>query len=110
MAPSASATYADVTGRIAQRTVGLLPVRGNGHGLMPLDGSKSDNMWQGMLPLDSLPNETNPTNHYLAAANTTTATHVSADNAPGYRTNRLHQVLMPARNQIPTGKSHHHHK
>ena len=93
VAPSATATYADVTGRVAQRTLGLLPVRGAGVGLVPLPAGPS-NAWRGMIPMTDLPREESA--EYVAAANTplpNTDHLVSADNATGYRTDRIGQML-----------------
>ncbi len=98
VAPSATATYADITGRVAQRTVGLLPQRGSGAGLLPLSSSDPGNSsasWTGMLDMSGLPAKTT-TQTYVAAANrpfTDSGMLISADNAPGYRVRRIHQLL-----------------
>ena len=95
-APSANITYADRYGRIAFRTIGLLPKRGTGNGLMPLDGSVSANGWLGYVVDDELPRLLDPEYGYVAAANARVHDGeplVSADNAPGYRMRRLHDVL-----------------
>ena len=93
VAPSATATYADVTGRVAQRTIGLLPKRNTGAGRQP--HSAITHRWTGMLDMTQLPQHETRTG-YVAAANrpfTTDDQLISADNAPGYRIHQIHQVL-----------------
>ncbi len=95
-APSLNVTYGDRDQRIAFRTIGLLPVRGAGNGLLPLDGSVSANGWQGYVPDKELPSILDPQYGYVAAANARVHDGlplVSADNAPGYRLRRLHDLL-----------------
>lgn len=97
-APSANITYADADGRIAFRTVGRLPLRGNGAGLAPLRGDDPANAWRGVVPVADLPSLLDPPQGFVAAANArvTDAAHpvlVSADNATGYRIARIRDVL-----------------
>ena len=101
-APSANVTYADVAGNIVFRTVGLLPIRGKGAGLVPLAADEPDSGWLGLLPLGkragtlNLPRAENPEAGYLVRANARVLPEpplVSADNAPGYRQARLEELL-----------------
>jgi len=97
-APSANLTYADVSGRVAVRSVGLLPVRGRGEGLLPLDGRDPANAWQGFVPMAELPRQVDPPLGFVAAANARVTPPgdrplVSAENAPGYRMTRIVRVL-----------------
>ncbi len=97
-APSLNATFADIDGNIGFRTLGLIPIRGAGEGLLPLDGSDPANRWQGFVPPDELPAAQNPEQGFLAAANARVTAPgqgplVSADNAPGYRMRRIKEVL-----------------
>lgn len=96
-APSSNVTYADRDGNIGFRTIGLLPLRARGDGLVPLPGAAPDNGWSGFLPAGMLPRRLNPPSGYLAAANAQVAPAgqvlVSADNAPGYRMRRLRAAL-----------------
>ena len=95
-APSANVTYADVDGRIVFRTVGLLPVRSEGNGLVPLAGAG----WKGFVSPEDLPMQVNPSKGFVAAANARVHAGtplVSADNAPGYRMRRLLARLTEAR-------------
>ncbi|NJN53046.1 MAG: penicillin acylase family protein, partial [Gammaproteobacteria bacterium] len=97
-APSTQVTYADVSGRIASRTVGVLPQRGKGTGLVPLRGEDPDSAWIGLLPTSALPRSIDPAVGFIAAANARLTPSegfplVSDDNAPGYRMRRITQVL-----------------
>ncbi len=95
-APSANVAYADRSGRIASRTIGLLPERGNGDGLLPLAGNDSANQWTGYIPDEELPSLVDPEIGYVAAANARVHAGdplVSAENAAGYRMRRLHSML-----------------
>ncbi|GLP97782.1 penicillin acylase family protein [Paraferrimonas sedimenticola] len=99
--PTLNATYADVHGNIGFRTAGILPVRGSGEGLAPLDGALSKNAWQGLVPATEMPRLLNPESGYIAAANARVnpkdfGVLVSADNAAPYRIERLQQVLSAA--------------
>jgi penicillin amidase len=95
-APSANVTYADRDGHVMFRTIGLIPRRGAGRGLVPLAGNLSKNQWQGMVATKELPRLLDPAIGYVAAANARVHAGpplVSADNAAGYRMRRLHAVL-----------------
>ncbi len=76
----------------------MIPRRGRGDGLLPLDGSDPANRWQGMVPAAQMPAVSNPPEGFLAAANARVnpageGPLVSADNAPPYRIARIRQVL-----------------
>ena len=100
-APSANVTYADTEGNIAFRTLGLLPRRGQGDGLLPLAADDPDSAWLELMPLAltegrvNLPRSVNPESGYLIKANARVAEPplISADNAPGYRQARLEELL-----------------
>ncbi len=105
-APSANATYADAEGRIAFRSVGLLPVRGRGTGLLPQPGHEAEAGWRGFIPMAELPREIDPPKGFVAAANARVnppgaGPLVSADNAPGYRIGRIQEVLAGRRDHTP---------
>jgi penicillin amidase len=105
-APSANVTYADVEGHVAFRTVGLLPIRGRGEGLLPLPGAAADVAWRGMLPMSELPRRVDPFEGFVAAANARvnpcgSGPLISADNAPGYRIGRIQQVLAGSARHSP---------
>lgn len=94
--PSANITYADRAGHILFRSIGKIPLRGNGRGLYPLPGDKTANRWQGTVPVEDMPRSIDPGEGYVAAANARVHAGqplISADNAAGYRMARLRQVL-----------------
>ncbi len=97
-APTLNATYADIHGDIGFRTAGLIPQRGAGEGLYPLEGRDPANDWQGWVPVAQMPRRLNPPEGFLAAANARVnppgvGPLVSADNAAPYRIGRILQVL-----------------
>ena len=97
-APTLNASYADNEGNIGLRTVGLLPIRGVGKGLVPVDGSIPKNRWKGIVADKDMPRLFNPDSGFIAAANANqnapkSGVLISADNAPAYRFNRISQVL-----------------
>jgi penicillin amidase len=107
-APSANATYADVDGHVAFRTVGLLPIRGRGEGLFPQPGHEAGAAWRGMLPMSELPRIVDPSEGFVAAANARVnppgiGPLISADNAPGYRIGRIQRVLGASTAHTPEG-------
>ena len=95
-APTANITYADRDNRIAFRTIGVVPVRGSGRGLVPLAGDRAAHGWTGFVAAGELPALIDPEYGYVAAANARVHDGeplISADNAPGYRIQRLQNVL-----------------
>ena len=97
-APVLNATYADNLGNIGFRTAGILPQRGTGKGLVPVDGSKQSNRWQSLIKQSQMPTLFNPDSQHIAAANARVnaignGILVSADNAAPYRIQRIQDVL-----------------
>lgn len=97
-APTLNATIADIDGNIGFRTAGLIPLRGNGEGLLPLPGDDPANRWKGVVDSNELPEIINPEQGFVAAANARVNAEgdgplISADNAPGYRVRRIQSVL-----------------
>ena len=60
--------YADIEGNIGWQSAGRVPVRRNHDGLLPVPAS-GDYPWDGILPLDQMPGEFNPTRGWIASAN-----------------------------------------
>jgi penicillin amidase len=101
-APATNVTYADVDGHVAFRTIGRLPRRGRGDGLVPQRGDDPAAAWRGTVPAADLPMRVDPPAGFVAAANArvtapSDAVLVSADNAPGYRIRRIVDVLHEPR-------------
>ncbi len=96
-APVSNVTWADTAGNIGFRTIGLLPIRRSGHGLLPVTDD-GDMIWTGMVPTDEMPILFNPPDGFAAAANARVHDAewpylLSNDNAPGYRMRRIREVL-----------------
>ncbi len=68
-APAQNFVYADVDGNIAYHAAGVVPIRANGIGLVPMAGWTNDYEWIGTIPFDELPQVYNPTDGYIVTAN-----------------------------------------
>ena len=69
-APTQNMLVADRAGTIAIRSYGEYPVRPNGEeGSYVRDGRTRASDWTGMLPIDSMPQVTNPAQGYIVSAN-----------------------------------------
>jgi penicillin G amidase len=66
--PSVNHVCADVDGAIGWFTAGLVPIRRNWEGLLPVAGD-SRFEWAGFLEADQLPREINPSKGFFATAN-----------------------------------------
>lgn len=94
--------YADIDGNIAIRPTGRVPIRADGDGSLPNDGSKGKGEWTGFVPFNELPNSKNPDQHYLASANQIVAgpsysrNYLQNEYADGYRARRINEVLSQA--------------
>jgi penicillin amidase len=95
--PVSNVTWASRDGHIGWRTLGRLPLRGAGDGIVPLAAAPGT-AWQGFVPVDAMPAEIDPATGYVAAANARVNAPghgplVSADNAAPYRISRIQSVL-----------------
>ncbi len=100
--PAENFVYADVDGNIGYQAAGLVPIRNNWDGLLPVPGDTGEFEWKGFYGLDDLPHSFNPPEHFLATANNNTL-------PPGekrvfgygwdvpFRVERIRQVLRDAR-------------
>lgn len=68
VAISANWLVADKLGQIAYQQSGRAPRR-KGHGLVPLEAWKKENLWNGKIPSHELEHFKNPTEGYLSSAN-----------------------------------------
>jgi penicillin amidase len=90
--------YADASGNIAYIAAGLYPVRPRHNGTYPAPGSGGYE-WQGFVPLDELPQFTNPESHYIVTANNQVAAPerapyiISFSYGPPYRAERIVELL-----------------
>lgn len=67
--PSQNFVYADIEGNIAYQMPGLVPIRANGDGLVPVPGWTGEYEWEGWIPYEELPAILNPEWGYIATAN-----------------------------------------
>lgn len=96
--PSTNFNYADAEGNIAFRTVGLIPIRLQGTGVVISPGWDPAYGWDGFIPMEEMPELVNPPQEFIAAANALAAREdypylISVDNAPGYRMRRIVSFL-----------------
>lgn len=67
--PAQSFLYADVEGNIGYQAPGLIPIRRNGNGRLPVPGWTDEYEWEGYIPYEELPAVFNPEKGYIASAN-----------------------------------------
>jgi penicillin amidase len=91
--------WADTIGNIGWQTVGIIPIRKNFSGLVPVPGDGRYE-WQGYLPIKERPHQFNPAKGFLATANqNVTSEDYTHWDAVGYtwadpfRGNRINEVL-----------------
>ncbi|HSW36114.1 MAG TPA: penicillin acylase family protein, partial [Candidatus Limnocylindrales bacterium] len=69
LVPTQNFVYADREGNIGFRANGLIPIRRNGTGLLPVDGTTDRYEWEGYIPWDQLPTLYNPPEGIIVTAN-----------------------------------------
>jgi penicillin amidase len=67
--PSQNVLYADREGNIGYQLPGLIPIRKNGDGTLPVPGWVDDYEWVGFVPFEELPMLYNPKSGYIVTAN-----------------------------------------
>jgi penicillin G amidase len=67
--PGQNFVYADVDGNIGYQAAGMLPIRRNYDGDVPVDGASGDFEWDGYIPFDQLPVFYNPPRGWIVTAN-----------------------------------------
>ncbi len=68
-APGQNVVYADINGNIGYQATGKVPIRANGDGSLPEDGSTDRNEWTGYIPYEQMPSVFNPASGIIATAN-----------------------------------------
>lgn len=67
--PAQNFVYADTEGNIGYQTPGLIPIRADGDGLVPVPGWTGEYEWEGWIPYEELPALFNPEWGYIVTAN-----------------------------------------
>ena len=67
--PALNFVYADVDGHVGYQDAGLVPLRANGDGSIPVEGQDDRYSWRGYVPFDSLPHALDPPAGFVATAN-----------------------------------------
>ncbi|HKZ52930.1 MAG TPA: penicillin acylase family protein [Candidatus Acidoferrales bacterium] len=88
--PPQNVVYADAEGNIGYHAAGRVPLRRNGHGLMPVEGESTRFDWIDYVAFEHLPQAFNPPTAVLATANNRTV----PENYPYYITD---DWIAPAR-------------
>jgi len=99
--PTVNFVFADTGGNIGYALGARVPIRSGDHGNGPFAGWTGKNEWQGTVPGEELPSDVNPAAGFVATANDRIETpgdgiYLSSDFAPGYRAERIRQVLSGA--------------
>jgi penicillin amidase len=100
-APNLNYVYADRQGNIGYSLAGKIPIRPKVPTLLPVEGWRRENDWQGYVPLSELPRLYNPPEGLVATANQriTDAAYpyLSHFFEPPYRIRRIKERLSAAR-------------
>jgi penicillin amidase len=96
--PSQNALYADREGSIGYQSPGLIPIRKNGDGSVPVPGWTDEYEWTGFIPFEDLPRAFNPPEGYIVTANNAVVDEdypyfISIDWDPGYRARRIVEMI-----------------
>jgi penicillin amidase len=96
--PMQNFVYADQEGNIGYYAAGLVPIRKQGNGAVPVPGSTDDYDWTGFIPFEDLPHSYNPPSGMIATANGRIVPDsypffITANWEAPYRTARIFQLL-----------------
>jgi penicillin amidase len=96
--PGQNFVYADVDGNIGYQAAGMLPIRRNYDGDVPVDGSSGDFEWDGFIPFEQLPASYNPASGMIVTANQNPFPpdypfRVHGSFAPHYRSSQIRALL-----------------
>jgi penicillin G amidase len=97
--PPQSFTYADTDGHIGYYCAGRIPVRKNGDGSVPYDGTTNDGEWLGYIPFADLPHAFDPPAAQIVSANQRLVNdaypyHITHNWRVPYRARRIHDLLQ----------------
>lgn len=104
-APAQNFVFASVDGTIVYKANGLVPIRKQGTGALPVPGDSSDYGWDSYIPFDELPIVINPQEGYIATANNQIIGeeypyHLSNLWAQPYRYERIAELIETADNKL----------
>ncbi|HWB48825.1 MAG TPA: penicillin acylase family protein [Stellaceae bacterium] len=104
--PPQNVVYADAGGTIGFIAAGHIPIRKSGDGWLPVPGWTADYDWDGYIPFDQLPQETNPASGHFVSANNKIVPDsypyfISRDWDLADRARRIEQLLAAAPRQSP---------
>ncbi len=104
--PAQNFVYADIEGNIGYHAAGLLPIRRNHSGDVPVDGASGDYEWDGFIPFEQLPSYYNPPSGLIVTANqnpfpTDYPYAVNGNFAPYYRARQIRDLLSRRTNWKP---------
>jgi penicillin G amidase len=96
--PASNLIWADRHGSIGYKLIGRLPLRRGGCPDLPKPGWSGEFEWDGTVPYDELPEETDPERGYLITANNRIVGddyphHITSDWLDGYRARRIEELL-----------------
>jgi penicillin G amidase len=91
--PTQNFVYADVDGNIGYYAAGWIPIRAEGDGSIPVQGSTDDYDWTGFIPFEELPQSYNPASGLIATANG----RIVPDDYPYFITRRWAEPFRTAR-------------
>ncbi|MBE3593661.1 MAG: penicillin acylase family protein [Candidatus Carbobacillus altaicus] len=97
--PAQNFVVADKEGNIYYRANGLIPIRNEGNGLLPVPGDTERYEWKGFIPYSALPATQNPEIGFIVTANNQPIDDLypyflSADWAPPYRAEAITRGLQ----------------
>jgi penicillin amidase len=96
--PGQNVVYADVDGHIGYHATGHIPIRANGDGSLPVNGSDDAHEWKGYVPFEKLPTVFDPPWGILGTANGRISPdgygyNLSVEWDSPWRTERIYRVL-----------------
>jgi penicillin G amidase len=96
--PASNLVWADRHGSIGYKLIGLLPLRRGGCPDLPKPGWSGEFEWEGTVPYDELPEETDPESGFLVTANNRIVGdsyphHITSDWLDGFRARRIEELL-----------------
>lgn len=108
-APAQNFVFASTDGTIAYKANGLIPIRKQGTGALPVPGNSSEYDWESYIPFDELPTVINPEEGFIATANNQVVGeeypyHISNLWAQPYRYERIVEMIKTPMYDEETGE------